>query len=45
MTAANEFATAIPKSLWQCVDQTTLSLLGTRLMSSRIRSPQGAGIE
>ena len=45
ITAAKELATAMPKSLWQCVDHTTLSLFGTRAINSRIRSPQGAGIE
>ena len=28
-TPANEFATAKPKSLWQCVDKIALSILGT----------------
>ena len=45
MTAAKEFATAMPRSLWQCVDQTTLSELLTRAINCCIRSPQRAGIE
>jgi hypothetical protein len=35
MTAASELATARPRSLWQCTDQTTLSEFGTR--SRRLR--------
>ena len=45
ITAANELATAMPKSLWQCVDQTTLSEFLTRAINCCIRSPQSAGIE
>ncbi len=42
-TAASEFATAMPRSLWQWVDQTTLSEFGTRSISMRMRSPHRDG--
>ena len=45
ITAANELATAMPKSLWQCVLQITLSEFLTRVIKVAMRSPQGAGIE
>ncbi|MCY1366165.1 hypothetical protein D9M69_530460 [compost metagenome] len=38
-TPANEFATAMPRSLWQCTDQITLSELGTRSRKVRMKSP------
>ncbi len=42
-TAARELATAMPRSLWQWVDQTTLSEFGTRSISVRMRSPHNEG--
>ena len=45
ITAANELATARPRSLWQWVDQTTLPEFGTRTINCLMRSPHNAGIE
>ncbi len=42
-TAASEFATAMPRSLWQCTLQTALSELGMRSRSVRIISPNCSG--
>ena len=39
ITAASEFATAMPRSLWQCTDQTALSEFGMRSRRVRISSP------
>ena len=36
ITPANELATAKPRSLWQCTDQTALSLLGIRSLNWRM---------
>ncbi len=36
LTAASELATAMPRSLWQCTDQTALSELGMRSRTERI---------
>src|SRR4051812_1914408 len=44
ITAAREFATAMPRSLWQCVDQTALSALGTRESSCWKSAPQSPGV-
>ncbi len=43
ITAASEFATAMPRSLWQCTDQTALSELGIRSRSLRMNSPNCCG--
>ena len=44
ITAASELATAMPRSLWQWVDQMTLSAPGTRSISCFMRSPHRAGM-
>jgi len=44
ITAASELATAMPRSLWQCVDQITLPLFGTCSINWRMRSPHRAGM-
>ena len=43
MTAAKEFATAMPRSLWQCTDQTAWSEFGMRSRSLRMNSPNCCG--
>ena len=42
-TAASEFATAMPRSLWQCTDHTALSELGTRSLIFLMSSPNCCG--
>ena len=44
MTAESELATAIPRSLWQCTDQTALSEFGMRSRSDAISTPNCQGI-
>ena len=44
ITAASELATAMPRSLWQCVDHTALSALGMRFMSCLKSSPHFSGM-
>ena len=44
ITPASELAAANPRSLWQWVDQTTLSAPGTRSRSVRISAPYCSGI-
>ena len=44
ITAASELATARPRSLWQCTDQTALSAFGTRSRRLRISSPNCQGV-
>ncbi|MNG14795.1 hypothetical protein D3C84_985810 [compost metagenome] len=43
-TAARELATARPRSLWQCTENTALSALGTRSSNCRIMSAYWCGI-
>ena len=38
-TPASELATAMPRSLWQCTDQTALSEFGMRSRSVRMKLP------
>ena len=42
--AASEFATASPRSSWQCALNTTLSLFGTRSRTLRNMAPYSEGI-
>ena len=44
ITAASELATASPRSLWQCTDQTALSEFGMRSRSDSISAPNCHGI-
>ena len=44
-TPANEFATAKPKSLWQCTDKIALSIFGTLLRSISIVFLNSEGTE
>ena len=43
-TPASELATAMPRSLWQCTDQTALSELGMRSRSVVMKLPYSSGI-
>ena len=43
-TPAKEFATAIPRSSWQCTEAVTFARSGTRRYSSRHSSVYSAGI-
>ena len=42
-TPASEFATAMPRSLWQCTDQTALSEFGILSRRSSMNSPYSSG--
>ena len=44
ITAANEFATAKPRSLWQCTEKTTLSEFGIRSRKVRTKEPNCSGM-
>ncbi len=44
ITAASEFATASPRSLWQWTDHTALSAFGMRSRRLRISSPNCHGV-
>src|SRR5256885_8971271 len=44
ITADNEFATASPRSLWQCTDQTARSEFGTLSRRDLISAPNCHGI-
>ena len=43
-TASSELATASPRSLWQCTENTARPAFGTRSSSSPIRSPNWNGM-
>ena len=42
-TPASEFATAMPRSLWQCTENTALSEFGTRSISVRMKWVYSSG--
>ena len=44
MIAVSEFATACPRSLWQCTESTTFSVPCTRSRMRPMRSPHSRGI-
>ena len=43
ITPASEFATAMPRSLWQCTDHVALSEFGIRSRRVRMNSPKSCG--
>ena len=40
---ASEFATAMPRSLWQCTEKTALSEFGTRSIKVRMKFVYSSG--
>jgi len=43
ITPASEFATAMPRSLWQCTDHVALSEFGIFSRKVRMNSPKSCG--